>query len=116
MIRPKTDVLNPDTQATGAKFSMRGRSPSENCTRIKDLGFTTSRHINMYGERFEIVSDPFNEGNCIAVHAISGNDPADVPNPADCSISRSGFHHRTVARGSELSKMGQIIDFRNQRV
>jgi hypothetical protein len=70
----------------------------------------------MYGERFEIVSDPFNEGNCIAVHAISGNDPADVPNPADCSISRSGFHHRTVARGSELSKMGQIIDFRNQRV
>jgi hypothetical protein len=75
VIRPKTDVLNPDTQATGAKFSMRGRSPSENCTRIKDLGFTTSRHINMYGERFEIVSDPFNEGNCIAVHAISGNDP-----------------------------------------
>lgn len=31
--------------------------------------------INMYGERFEIVSDPFDEGNCIAVRATSGNDP-----------------------------------------
>jgi hypothetical protein len=30
----------------------------------------------MYGERFEIVSDPFNEGDCIAVRATSGNDPA----------------------------------------
>jgi hypothetical protein len=29
----------------------------------------------MYGERFEIVSDPFDEGDCIAVHVISGNDP-----------------------------------------
>ncbi len=76
MISPQTDVLlNPDTHASGAEISVRGRSRSENCTRIRDLGFTASRHINMYGERFEIVSDPFNEGNCIAVHAISGNDP-----------------------------------------
>ena len=29
----------------------------------------------MYGERFEIVSDPFDEGDCIAVRAIRGNDP-----------------------------------------
>lgn len=28
----------------------------------------------MYGERFEIVSDPFDEGECIAVRAISEND------------------------------------------
>jgi hypothetical protein len=32
-------------------------------------------HINMYGERFEIVSDPFDDGDCIAVRATSGNDP-----------------------------------------
>jgi hypothetical protein len=30
----------------------------------------------MYGERFEIVSDPFDEGDGIAVRATSGNDPA----------------------------------------
>lgn len=29
----------------------------------------------MYGERFEIVSDPFDEGDFIAVRATSGNDP-----------------------------------------
>jgi hypothetical protein len=30
----------------------------------------------MYGEHFEIVSDPFDEGDCIAVRAIGRNDPA----------------------------------------
>jgi hypothetical protein len=29
----------------------------------------------MYGERFEIVSDPFDEGGCIVVHATSGSNP-----------------------------------------
>jgi len=29
----------------------------------------------MYGERFKIVSDPFDEGDCVAVHATSGNNP-----------------------------------------
>jgi hypothetical protein len=29
----------------------------------------------MYGERFEIVSDPFVEGDCVAIHVITGNDP-----------------------------------------
>jgi hypothetical protein len=48
---------------------------SDSCVKIKDLGFKTSKHIKMYGERFEIVSDPFDEGDCIAVHATSGNDP-----------------------------------------
>jgi hypothetical protein len=32
-------------------------------------------HIKMYGERFEIVSDPFDEGDGIAVRATSGSDP-----------------------------------------
>jgi hypothetical protein len=49
---------------------------SDSCAKIKDLGFKASTQINMYGERFEIVSDPFDEGDCIAVRATSGNDPA----------------------------------------
>jgi hypothetical protein len=48
---------------------------SDCCGKIKDLGFTASMHITMYGERFEIVSDPFDQGDGIAVRAISGNDP-----------------------------------------
>ena len=51
------------------------RIASDSCARIKDLGFTAPRHIRMYGERFEIVSDPFTEGDCIAVRATSGKDP-----------------------------------------
>jgi hypothetical protein len=30
----------------------------------------------MYGERFELVSDPFEEDDCTVVRAISGNNPA----------------------------------------
>lgn len=51
------------------------RIGSDSCAKIRDLGFTASTHIKLYGERFEIVSDPFDEGDGVAVHATSGNDP-----------------------------------------
>jgi hypothetical protein len=52
-----------------------GRIPSENCVKIRDLGFTMPNRIKMYGERFEVVSDPFDEDGCVVVQAISGDDP-----------------------------------------
>ncbi len=67
-------LLKPDSLAS-AERQMRGPLPSGSCAKIKDLGFTVSKHIKMYGERFEIVSDPFREGDCVAVHAISGTNP-----------------------------------------
>jgi hypothetical protein len=48
---------------------------SDGCGKIRDLGFAAFMHVNMYGERFAIVSDPFDDGDCIAVRATSGNDP-----------------------------------------
>jgi hypothetical protein len=51
------------------------RSPSENCTRIKKLGYIVGKHMNLYGEHMELVSDPFVEGDCVAVHAISSSNP-----------------------------------------
>jgi len=51
------------------------RIGSDSCVKIRDLGFTPSKHIKMYGERFKIVSDPFDEGDCVAVHATSGSNP-----------------------------------------
>jgi hypothetical protein len=45
-------------------FSL-SRTPAENCARSKGLGYTVSKHIKMYGERFELVSDPF-QGRLIA--------------------------------------------------
>jgi hypothetical protein len=67
--------LKAEPQAAGDEKKVRGPSAAENCAKIKHLGFTVSKHIKMYGERFEIVSDPFSEGDCVAVHAISGTGP-----------------------------------------
>ena len=53
----------------------RRRSPAENSARIRELGFTTSKHIMMYGQRFELVSDPYEEGLCTVVRVLSGSDP-----------------------------------------
>lgn len=50
------------------------RTPAEKCSRIKDLGYIASKHITMYGERFELLSDPVQEGECIVVEVISRND------------------------------------------
>jgi len=51
-------------------------SSVENCARVKDLGYAVSTHINMYGERLELVSDPIEDGDCVVVQVISANDPA----------------------------------------
>jgi hypothetical protein len=76
LISPKIDVPIKDNIPTAAGALKTGsRSPAENCAKIRDLGFTTSKHIKMYGERFELVSDPFAVDACTAVHARSGNDP-----------------------------------------
>jgi hypothetical protein len=64
-----------DTQASGAESQTRGPSTSESCAKIKSLSFTVSKHARMYGELFEIVSDPFTEGDYVVVRAISGTDP-----------------------------------------
>ena len=65
----------PPAPGVALKAHGRGRSDSENCARIRDLGFAASKHITMYGEHFELLSDPFIEGACTAVHAITQNDP-----------------------------------------
>lgn len=50
-------------------------SHSRNCARIKELGYIAGKRLNLYGEHLEIVSDPFADNDCVAVRAISGNDP-----------------------------------------
>lgn len=50
-------------------------SAAEICARIKDLGFTSSRRIKLYGQHFDLISDPFVEGDCTAIRATCGNDP-----------------------------------------
>jgi hypothetical protein len=78
MILPNVDVpMKPTLTPPPADLTIHvGRGvPSENCAKIRALGFTISKRIKLYGERFELVSDPFDDDGCTAVHAISGNDP-----------------------------------------
>lgn len=78
MIVPQLDLpTEPVSPAptTALKTHPSGLSPSENCAKIRELGFKSSTHIKMYGERFELVSDPFVEGEFTSVHAISRGSP-----------------------------------------
>jgi hypothetical protein len=41
------------------------------CDKLKAMGYAESRRIRIYGEEFEVVSNPFPDGNGIAVRAIA---------------------------------------------
>jgi hypothetical protein len=51
------------------------KSAVEDCVRIKDLGYASSHHIRMYGQQFEIVSDPIPDGNGVSVQVTSATEP-----------------------------------------
>jgi len=40
----------------------------ELCERVKSLGYTASSRIRIYGEEFDLVSDPFPDGEEVAAH------------------------------------------------
>jgi hypothetical protein len=42
---------------------------------MKELGYIVGKHVNLYGEHFKLISEPFEDGGCVAVHAVSGNNP-----------------------------------------
>jgi hypothetical protein len=44
------------------------------CARIKRLGYVASRHVRIYGEEFELLSDPFLQANQIAICAKAKGD------------------------------------------
>jgi hypothetical protein len=45
------------------------------CTRVKHLGYGASQRVKLYGEEYEVVSDPFIDGEGIAVRAKSKRNP-----------------------------------------
>src|SRR5580704_3735247 len=44
-------------------------SVEEACGRIKHLGYVASRRVRIYGEEFELLSDPFPEDDRLAIRA-----------------------------------------------
>jgi hypothetical protein len=49
-------------------------SVSEICAHVKDLGYSASKRVRLYGEDYEVVSDPFPEADGIAVHVTTRKD------------------------------------------
>ena len=49
-------------------------SVSEICENVKNLGYICSARVRLYGEDFEVLSDPFPESDGIAVHAKATKD------------------------------------------
>jgi hypothetical protein len=49
---------------------------STTCQRIMDLGYVAGKHVNLYGEHFEIASDPFVDDDWVAIRVFSKNDPS----------------------------------------
>jgi hypothetical protein len=47
---------------------IESRSVTEVCAHVKDLGYAASGRIRLYGEEFEVLSDPFPQEEGIAVH------------------------------------------------
>ncbi|HTS34031.1 MAG TPA: hypothetical protein VMH04_00080 [Candidatus Solibacter sp.] len=47
------------------------KSIQECCTHFKKVGFSASARVRIYGEEFEVLSDPFAMGEGVAVHVRS---------------------------------------------
>jgi hypothetical protein len=44
------------------------------CARIKQLGYVASRRVRIYGEEFELLSDPFPQADQVTIRAKAKND------------------------------------------
>ena len=47
------------------------QSIQESCTHFKKVGFSVSAKVRIYGEEFDVLSDPFGTGEGVAVHVRS---------------------------------------------
>jgi len=54
--------------------SIESSSVFEICANIKRMGYAASSRVRLYGEDFEVLSDPFPEAGGVAVHAKSEKD------------------------------------------
>ena len=77
MKAPATKIASPPRRHMSSPEPVAVRSTADNCARIKKLGYIAGKHMDLYGEHLELVSDPFEEGEGIAVHAVSESNPTE---------------------------------------
>ena len=54
--------------------NIESHSVLEICANVKRMGYAASSRVRLYGEEFEVLSDPFPEDGGVAVHAKSTKD------------------------------------------
>jgi hypothetical protein len=51
------------------------QTPSKSCEKLRELGYIAGKRMALYGEHFEIASDPFIDGKWVAVRVTTESDP-----------------------------------------
>jgi hypothetical protein len=72
-----------------SRFS-RIESVESACARIRHLGYVAHRRVRIYGEEFELRSDPFPEDNRIAIRAKAKGDSSVRTLHLPLTIAQSG--------------------------
>jgi hypothetical protein len=54
---------------------MRNQKRLESCEKVRDPGYVAGKRVVLHGEHFEIASDPFVDGNWVAVRVTTESDP-----------------------------------------
>jgi hypothetical protein len=57
-----------------ASRNIEAPSVTEICARVKHLGYSASKRVRLYGEDFDVVSDPFPDADGIAVRVTTKKD------------------------------------------
>jgi hypothetical protein len=57
--------------------SLEETAAAQLCERLKKMGYSVGRHIHLYGERLEVLSDPFLHDGLIAVRVRRRGDASD---------------------------------------
>jgi len=65
----------PHSPPTLPETTISNQRRSTDCQRIMALGYVAGKRVNLYGQYFEIASDPFVDGDWVAVRVTSQNDP-----------------------------------------
>jgi hypothetical protein len=98
---PGTELGLMSSLAFVSRFT-RIDSAEEACARVKHLGYVASRHIRIYGEEFELLSDPFPDADQIAIRAKAKGDSRIRTLRLPLTIVQNGSE-RTPGQSGQLS-------------
>src|SRR2546428_13660133 len=74
--------------------SLRAVISAEICAKLKALGYARSNRIRLYGEEYEVVSDPFGKDDGVAVEVTTGKERAPRSPKLAKHDLRVGSHRR----------------------